>query len=224
MSDATIVENSVATYMPNGDKSSEAAAEVAVEKQELTKVSTNYNAVTKVISWEIVVNQDKLSLENAIVVDEYCAGTSILVDTIQVNGVSISSTSYTIDTENNTLIIILGDIDDEVVITYDMVITDEDELELVAGRYNVYNQAKLISESTVIQEGTGSRWIYVVSENIPINKYGSVISNSTHGQYILWKVYINDSGSSNYQELTDDVIFYDQLPEGLTLSKMVNLR
>ena len=212
MSDAKTVKNNVSTYMPNGDKSSEAEAEVTVEKLPMQKASVKYNAITKTGSWKIVANRNKLSLKDATIVDNYPKGTYIDTDTIKVDGKSTQN--YKVDSNKNTLTIYLGDIDDEVVITYDMVITDFDQLTKYEDTYYIRNYASLNSGNSVIEDATGEGWIGIGTGNIPIEKSGKVKIDDTYGQYIEWWVEINGSYSSDYKEITDPIVFYDKLPEG----------
>ncbi len=214
LSKATTVENNVSTYMPNGDKASEARAEVAVEKLPMQKTRTGYNAITKTLSWKIVANRNKLSLTNATIVDKFPEGSSIDTSTIKVNGQS--TTNYQIDNSNNTLTISLGDINSEVTVTYDMVITDFSKFTQSGNSYQIENYARLNSGTSLIEEVTGKTSIGIGTGKVPIQKSGSVKIDKTYGQYIEWWTVINDYNSTDYKEITDPIVFKDKLPEGIT--------
>ena len=215
LSEATTVVNNVSTYMPNGDKSSEAEAEITVNKLPMQKTLVKYNPITKRASWQIVANRNKLSLQNVTIIDQYPKGSYIDTDTIKVNGQS--TTNYQDDTDTNTLTIDLGNIDYEVTITYDMVITDFSQFTTDGETYHVTNYSSLNSESSIIEDVTGEGWIGVGTGNIPISKSGSVRVDQTYGQYIQWWIEINNSNSTDYKEITEPIVFYDKLPDGTSM-------
>ena len=214
LSDSTAVTNNVSTYMPNGDKSSEAEANIQIEKLPMQKEAVSYNAITQTASWKITANRNKLNLKDATIVDEYSEGSYIDTDTIKVNGQK--TTNFKVNESKHTLTIYLGDISDVVTITYDMVITDFDQFTKYDDTYYIWNYASLNSGTSVVEEAFGEGWIGVGTENIPIDKGGGVHIDDEYGQYIEWWVDINSSYSSDYKEINDPIVFYDKLPDGLT--------
>lgn len=207
------VSNFVFSIMPNGDKSSEANAETTVPKQNMEKVASSYNAVTQRITWKIVANKNRLSLQDATIVDKYPEGSEIDTNSIRVGGQKV--TDYTIDSTSRTLTINLGDISDSVTITYDMIITDFSKFQQSNGSYKVENYAELKSGNDVIEKVNGETSIGIGTSNIPIDKGGNVRVNYAYGQYIEWWVNINSMNSPDYKEITEPIVFTDVLPEGL---------
>lgn len=213
LSENTSVINKVSAIMPSGDVSSQATAEFKIPKQAMEKKSISYNPVTKKITWQVVANKNKLSLQNATVVDKYPEGSTIDTNSVKVNGKA--TTNINIDSANRTLTIDLGDITDSVTITYDMIITDTSKFKEDNGSYKVENYAELKTDSTVIESVNGQASIGVGTENIPIKKGGNVKVDHTYGQYIEWWVDINSKDSPDYKEITDPIVFTDKLPDGL---------
>ena len=214
LSNSTTVNNNVLTFMPNGDKSSEAEAEIAVQKLPMQKEWSDYNAVDHTISWKVVANRNKLSLNNAILVDVYPEGSIVNTDTIKVNGQA--TTNYTIVESNRTININLGNINDVVTITYEMELIDLEKF--TEGKsYIVTNYASLNFDRTLIEEITKTASIGVGTGKVAIEKSGEIRIHKVYGQYIGWTVTINKNTSTDYQAINDPIEFYDKLPEGTSM-------
>ena len=222
LSGNTSVTNHAETYLENGDKSSETDAKVTVDTTMLKKAAVDWNAVTQSLTWEVTVNQNKVSLKNATVVDTYPAGTHIDTDTIRVNGAK--TTEFEVDSSKNSITIRLGDINTQVKISYTLVVDDMSKLTQNSdGEIEIVNSAKLYSENEYIAGVEEDAWITPGTSQIPFTKNGSIYQLDGVGQTIAWQLIINDPASWNYQEINEKIVVTDVIPEGLQFNEDLDM-
>lgn len=168
----------------------------------------SYNAVTKEITWEIGVNYNLQTLENAVVEDTFDGNQKLLKESITVykmsltggeNGVELGEAIEGIDyaisypSEKQFKITFTKSISDPYKIVYN---TSVDEVSLVAKSYN----------NTAILKNNGSQQ-WELNATVPIPNGGSYIKKSgvQNGMVIDWKLAINFAQSNIHNAEIYDV-------------------
>ncbi|MDW0113005.1 SpaA isopeptide-forming pilin-related protein [Sporosarcina saromensis] len=168
----------------------------------------SYNAVTKEITWEIGVNYNLQTLENAVIEDTYDGNQKLLKESITVykmsltggsNGVEIGEAVEGIDysisypSEKQFKINFTRAISEPYKVVYN---TSVDEVSLVAASYN----------NTAILKNNGSQQ-WELNATVPIPNGGSYIKKSgvQNGMVIDWKLDINFAQSNVHNAEIYDV-------------------
>ena len=177
--------------------------------QVLAKEGTHYDYETRGISWRITVNQNKMFMNHAIVIDEIQEGQAYVPGSMKINGSEEPDTDgkLTIDPDNNKLTITLGEINDQVVITFKTKVTDLDV-------FLNSNEDVTFWNKVTLQSGIpGAKDVTVWGDQEANNK---AVSNGYNDELRLfsWVVYVNSNGvPMENGKLTD------QLQEGLVLDE-----
>lgn len=186
----------------------------------------SYNAFTKEITWEIGVNYNLQTLENAVVEDTFDGNQKLLKDSITVykmsltggeNGVELGEAVEGVDyaisypTEKQFTITFAKPISEPYKIVYN---TSVEDVSLVAASYN----------NTAVLKNNGSQQ-WVLNANVPIPNGGSYINKSgvQNGMVIDWELDINFAQSNVYNAKIVDTPDNNQviLPDSFTLYKTV---
>ncbi|MCR8659935.1 SpaA isopeptide-forming pilin-related protein [Paenibacillus endoradicis] len=147
--------------------------------------SGSYNATTtanntKNITWTIVVNEDDLAFNNAIIKDTLPAGLTYIAGTATVNGANVTPV-----TSGSELTFNLGNITNEVTITY--------ETEIAPARFQSNGSYNFVNEAVLTWDGlTGTGVVKNASVGVGsnlINKSGAGY-NRANG-VISWSIDIN---------------------------------
>ncbi len=178
----------------------------SVKSTVIAKASTAYNYETRVISWRVTVNQNKMDMPNAIVTDTIPADQEYVTGSMLIDGVAPGTK---LSVTGNVLTVTLGHISDQVVITFDTHVTDEDAFLKTNGDVTFTNKAKI--ESGI----PGAPSPEVEAERKVTNKVvdKSLLTEFTkENGYIGWAVTIN----ANQVNLVNTTLS-DTLQSGLEL-------
>ena len=208
---SNVLQNKVETYMPNNTKSSEATAEARINKNGGIKQATSFDRATDVITWKITVNRNKFSLNDVKVTDNFKGG-EIITSSIRING--RETTNYTLD--GNSLTFNLGNINDQVEITFQKKITDWTVFDTSDTNFNITNEAVVTSGDEFLEKFSGNYGGVHGASDIDLSKSGRIQISNDKGHYITWTVRMNNNTSSNYQIFNEPIVFSDKLTEGLT--------
>ncbi|MCF6465490.1 LPXTG cell wall anchor domain-containing protein [Clostridium sp. Cult2] len=177
----------------------------------IEKTGTGYNYLTREAFWKIVVNENKMKINNAVVVDEILGefhkfdGELKIGNTASTEGEGVNQYKL----EGNKLTINLGNIEDVVTITFKTKIPEDKVHDFLKtnGDKKLENKATLTGDQ--IKE-SGESW---TGENIIKNTIvGKEGIYQRHNDYIDWEVTIN----TNQLELID-VKLTDKLQDKLIL-------
>lgn len=218
----TTFTNEVSLSGTNVLKTNKTTATETYKSTVISKSNTGYDYNTRKASWEIVVNQNKMTINNAIVTDtignyhEFVDGSLKLGDSFltQVTGVP-GIGQYSV--KNKVLTINLGKINKTIeTITYETKIPN-DVLDDIFGKNNTNNTPKITNSATLTGDEIKDGGQNVTSEKVIKNTVISKNAKYTTGNdYIEWLVEINlnqlDFGSS-------DVTLEDTLQSILILDK-----
>lgn len=178
----------------------------SVKSTVIAKASTAYNYETRTISWRVTVNQNKMDMPNAIVTDTIPAGQEYVTGSMLIDSVAAETK---LSVSGNVLTVTLGHITDQVVITFDTHVTDDDVFLETNGEVTFKNDASLSSGIT------GAPVVNVDAERKVTNKVidKNLLTEFTkENGFIGWAVTIN----ANQVNLVDTTLT-DTLQEGLEL-------
>ena len=212
----------------NGGPASEGNGKQPVSKTVLAKAAQGYDYTTHEISWQIVVNQDKIPLTNAVVTDVLKGNGmddfTLEPETIQLNGAAMKNDNgtppadgtYSYDAGTKALVFHLGSLNGEDLSARVKTITFKTKLNQTGSDYNQYfgangdksidNTASLTTaENPAPTNSTGTQTIH----NKLVEKTGSYTSGKA---YIDWAVELNQN-----RIRLDNLKLTDSLQEGLEL-------
>lgn len=214
VTDPNVFANNITTSYSNsailtgtGITDSDSTGSQTVKSQVISKENTGYDYLTRLLSWKITVNQNNMTLPDAIITDTIGDGQTFVLDSIKVDGVKLSESQFTVN--NNQVIINLGQITSTAVITFQTEVTDLDVFLDTNGNVTFDNTAKLNSGIT------GAPTVSVSANKVVNNKAlskGILTEYVKENGYIEWEVYAN----SNQAPLKGAVL-NDVLQEGLEL-------
>ena len=169
----------------------------------------SYNPLTDEITWTITVNKEGVRLNNAIVEDIINSGQVFIDNSVTINGSPAApETKYTYDSTSKKLIVNLGDITSQQVITFKTSVK-ADLATKPQGTYNYSNKALLKYEDNGTPKSITSN-----TKTVPVSvKYISKdgIYDSTN-KIINWTIKVNESGRT-----INNAVITDSIPSGLTL-------
>ena len=87
------------TNLPNPSSST---GNQPVSSEVINKSSTNYNSVTREITWSIRVNKNAMPINNAVVTDVINAGQDFVPGSVTINGNAADQSNYTYDSASKT--------------------------------------------------------------------------------------------------------------------------
>ncbi|URN95313.1 MAG: SpaA isopeptide-forming pilin-related protein [Candidatus Pristimantibacillus lignocellulolyticus] len=194
-----VTNNATLQHDDNETTNADSPKTVTIPLNILSK-SGSYNATTtanntKNITWTIVVNEDELAFNNAIIKDTLPAGLTYIAGTATVNGGSVTPV-----TSGSELTFNLGNITNEVTITYETEIAPARFLE--NGSYNFTNAAVLTWDGLT---GTG------VVKNASVGVGSNLFTKSGAGYnrangVISWSININSENINLVAPMITDVI------------------
>ncbi|WP_346929592.1 collagen binding domain-containing protein, partial [Clostridium sp.] len=172
----------------------------------INKSSSNYDYVTREITWKVVVNKNKMTLPNAYMIDSINDGQDFVPNSVMINGSAAEPSNYSYDETTKTLRYNFpSEIKDEQVITFKTKITD-DSIFNTNGEKELKNTAKLITD--LVPGGVESTGKGTIKSTLIDKKAAYERGNS----YIDWNVTINSN-----KILIKDAVLTDILQEGLEL-------
>lgn len=172
----------------------------------LAKASTAYDYAAKTISWTVTVNQNNMSMPDAIVTELVQDGQQYVAGSLLVNG---SDPGSMLSVSGDTLTVALGAISSQTVITFDTVITDLSVFLSTNGNVTFRNNAQL---STGIAGAPAvSVWANRVVNNTPVVKSLREEYIPANG-YIGWEAFVNPN-----QAPMSSASLTDTLQDGLEL-------
>ncbi|KMT21862.1 SpaA isopeptide-forming pilin-related protein [Clostridium cylindrosporum] len=193
-----------ATVM-NGDNliaSNEARVNIQVgEVVTSIKKLGKYDEINKKIDWQIIVNENNQSIQNAIVTDTIPKGLALDKESVKLNGVSIQEGKYTY-IDNKIIYNFEGTITDKQVITFSTYV--DPSYYYTNKIYNFVNTAKLNGDN--IPEVTVSSNVVQVVASV-ISKYGVYDEDKKE---ITWFIKVNSKSA----ELNNPKVI-DKIPVGL---------
>jgi uncharacterized repeat protein (TIGR01451 family) len=206
--------NNTATITDNGNGSASDGSEVRVYSSIISKHGKGYDPSTGEITWEIVVNRNKIDIEDAVVTDDIIKGQEYVENSFKIynyttnekkpNGeISYAPSTSDDSTKTGTLMYAFKEsISDTYIITFKTKVTDKN---VYAGNANrVYsNKSKLTGKNIKGSESTAKQ--EVISQ--VINK--SSIDYDYVKREITWKIVVN----KNNMPLTN-VSVIDVIKEG----------
>lgn len=171
--------------------------------------SGSYDPLTDEITWTIMVNEEGVRLNNAIVEDIIKSGQVFVDNSVTINGsMAVPGTDYTYDSTSKNLSVNLGDITSQQVISFKTSVK-EDLATKPQGSYNYNNEALLKYEDKGDPKSTTSN-----AETIPVS-VSYISKNGTYdpiNKVINWTIKVNESGRT-----INNAVITDSIPEGLTL-------
>lgn len=196
--------NNIAKLTGEGVKDSESEGSQRIVSQVIKKSALDYDYTTRIAKWQIVVNQNKMPITNAVVTDVIGDNHEFIVGSLDISGVDNASSMYTVD--EKTITITLGDITTEKTITFETQIPENKVEEF----FQANGDKELKNNSTL----TGNEINGIVGSNATQKVKNTVVSKKgkyTRGNdYIDWEVIIN----SNELQL-NNVKLEDTLQTGL---------
>ncbi|RKD25892.1 hypothetical protein BEP19_02895 [Ammoniphilus oxalaticus] len=191
-------ENSVTLTGANITESTSTGKQTVTSKV-IKKTNEGYDYLDRVLTWKIVVNQNKMELPNAVLTDVIGDGQELVEDSL------VLPDGATHSYDNKKLKITLGTITEEQLIIFKTSIADPESFFKENGEKTVENTATLTNDFGPSESSTGTKKI----ENTVVAKGGSIVNGEPT---IEWKVTINQN-----KLLLGKAILTDVLPEGLTL-------
>ncbi|MBV4417846.1 LPXTG cell wall anchor domain-containing protein [Clostridium tyrobutyricum] len=186
--------NTVTISGSNLPKPSSSTGKQAVTSEVINKSSTDYDYVTREITWTVVVNKNAMPIKDAVVTDVIDDGQDFVPGSVTINESPADSGNYTYDSSSKTFKYTLGDISSQQTITFKTKITDLSIFQ-TNGDKTVSNTSSLSGD--IIPPGISSTGTRKITNKV-IDKSGAY----TAGQdYIDWTVNVNsnaiplDSGS-----------------------------
>ncbi|MBB6697815.1 collagen binding domain-containing protein, partial [Clostridium algidicarnis] len=177
-----------------------------IKSQVINKSSSDYNYVTREITWKIVVNENKMTLPNAYIIDNIKEGQKFVPSSVNINGKAAEASNYVYDETAKTLRYNFpSEIKDKQEITFKTKITDLSIFN-TNGEKEFQNTAKLITD--LVPGGVESTGKGTIKSNLIDKKADYTRGNS----YIDWIVNFNSN-----QILLKDAVLLDTLQEGLEL-------
>ena len=188
---------------------------VAVASRVLTKSGAGYNPSTNVVTWRVVINQNKMLMDNVTLVDEIRANQTFVPDSVKIK-VGAEATEdadpriVVLDTNPDTLLprlnVTLGSVTDEIIVTFQTTLDVDNIAEFKnSASFTVGNSARLERDVYGPQTTSGSQTI----ANKILSKSGELVDNNST---IAYSVNINPNGV-----LMTGLSLTDQLPDGLAL-------
>ncbi|WP_027702139.1 SpaA isopeptide-forming pilin-related protein [Metaclostridioides mangenotii] len=221
--------NNTATITENGNSSASDGSEVGVYSSVISKHGTVYDASTGEITWEIVVNRNKIDIEDAVVTDDIMKGQEYVEDSFSIYNHSTNESkpngnfSYkpsTSDdsTKTGTLTYKFDDkITDTYVVKFKTRVTDPN---IFASNADVkyHNTAKLTGKNIKDSESTAEQ--KVISQ--VINK--SSIDYDYVKREITWKIVVNKNNMPLSNVSVIDVIKEGQefVPNSVTINGAID--
>ncbi|WP_159033383.1 SpaA isopeptide-forming pilin-related protein [Ethanoligenens harbinense] len=206
-----------AVLNPNNSSNTSSSTATAYVTSNTLKKSGSYDHVNRAINWTVTVNQDKTQLDN-VVVKDLLNGTGMSNFALDQSSVKATDShgnpvSFT-DDFTNGLTVNLGNISDQITITFSTKLTPDAFTYFVTNNANqtisTSNQATMTTDTWPDHTVT-SNTAQVQISNTVVSKSGST-STSSNVDYIDWSVQINQ----NAVQISNGVIS-DTLPAGLTL-------
>ncbi|MCB2286462.1 Ig-like domain-containing protein [Clostridium algidicarnis] len=177
-----------------------------VRSQVVNKFSSDYNYVTREITWKIVVNKNKMTLPNAYIIDDVKEGQEFVSNSVMINGKPAEASNYVYDETAKTLRYNFpSEIKDEQVVTFKTKIIDTSIFNS-NGQKEFKNTASLITD--LVPGGVESTGKGTIKSTLIDKKADYTRGNS----YIDWNVTINSN-----KILINDAALTDILQEGLEL-------
>ncbi|MGN9160628.1 SpaA isopeptide-forming pilin-related protein [Clostridium sulfidigenes] len=177
-----------------------------LKSEVINKSSSDYDYVTREITWKIVVNKNKMILPNAYIIDNIKGGQEFVPNSVLINGIPAEPSNYVYDETAKTLRYNFpSEIKDEQIITFKTKITDTSIFN-TNGEKQVENTAKLITD--LVPGGVESTGKGTIKSTLIDKKAIYERGNS----YIDWNVTINSN-----KILIKDAALTDILQEGLEL-------
>lgn len=177
-----------------------------VNSQVIAKTSTGYDYVTRILSWKIVVNQNNMVMPDAVITDTVPDGQAFIEGSFLIDSIEPGDK---LELDGNNFTIHLGEISNQVVITFDTIVTDLSVFLSTNGNVVFQNDATLNSGITgapsVTVRGTREVLNKAIEKNL-LTEY-----NATNG-FIGWEVFINSN-----QVMMENACLADTLEEGLEL-------
>jgi len=221
--------NNTATITENGNGSASDGSEVGVYSSVISKHGTVYDASTGEITWEIVVNRNKIDIEDAVVTDDIMKGQEYVEDSFSIynhstneskpNGKFSYKPSTSDDsTKTGTLTYKFDDkITDTYVVKFKTRVTDPN---IFASNADVkyHNTAKLTGKNIKDSESTAEQ--KVISQ--VINK--SSIDYDYVKREITWKIVVNKNNMPLSNVSVIDVIKEGQefVPNSVTINGAID--
>ena len=183
-----------------------------VISQVLNKTSIAYDYVTRIITWQVVVNNNVMSLDNVILTDNIPKGMEYITGSETITGAApISGFAYTPALIGDTLksgtltYTFAGTVTEKYTITFQTKLTDLSIFK-TNGDKTIENTASLVHD--LVPTGITSKGTRVIKNTVVSKK-----ANYTPGKkYIDWTVDINANEIPIY-----NAVITDQLQEGLAL-------
>ncbi|MBU3193017.1 SpaA isopeptide-forming pilin-related protein, partial [Clostridium algidicarnis] len=196
----------VAKLTGNNIKPSNYEGRQNVQSKVINKSSSDYNYVTREITWKIVVNENKMTLPNAYIIDNIKEGQKFVPSSVNINGKAAEASNYVYDETAKTLRYNFpSEIKDKQEITFKTKITDLSIFN-TNGEKEFQNTAKLITD--LVPGGVESTGKGTIKSTLIDKKADYTRGNS----YIDWIVNFNSN-----QILLKDAVLLDTLQEGLEL-------
>lgn len=200
--------NTMATLTGVGISPSETAnAEQKITSKVLAKTSTGYDYGERHFTWEVIVNQNKMNMPNAVVTDTIPLGQEYVEGSMRI-GADEPGGKLTVSPDKRALTIALGNINQEITITFKTKVTDLSVFLTNNGNVTFSNNASLTpwdgahSVSVAAQREVGNRAI----EKKLAQEY-----TKANG-FIGWEVFINP-----HQAPLVNAKLRDELQAGLEL-------
>ncbi|WP_304340593.1 SpaA isopeptide-forming pilin-related protein, partial [Metaclostridioides mangenotii] len=221
--------NNTATITDNGNGSASDGSEVRVYSSVISKRGKGYDPSTGEITWEIVVNRNKIDIENAVVSDDIIKGQEYVENSFKIynystngkeaNGeISYKPSTSDDSTKTGTLMYEFKEsISDIYIITFKTKVTDKN---VYAGNANtVYsNKSKLTGKNIKDSESTAEQ--KVISQ--VINK--SSIDYDYVKREITWEIVVNKNNMPLSNVSVIDVIKEGQefVPNSVTINGAID--
>lgn len=230
LSDLDQLENTVMLSKDAKDVSSSSALIQNIKQPVLEKTAGKYDPVTKKIAYTLIINKDEREIKSAHIQDSHPLQTeidNIVIHAMDQNGlytIPVIPKQVTHNNKANEIVtdIDLGDIHEQMRITYDMEIKDLDSFLIDQEDYNkgykVTNVAKLFSDQVLLKSVSITKSIAIGQGDgrASFTKQGRVIYGDPQinqdGMIIEWTVVINQ----NKADIAKVGIFKDELPTNLT--------
>lgn len=231
LSDAEKIENLAKLIKDSKEVSSSSTSLQNIKQPVLEKKAGNYDPVSKKIAYTMIVNKDQREITNMSIKDMHPLQTKM--ENIQVYALNAQGTAYTEEVIPTSIThtqkadgietdIVLGTMDKELQITYDMEILDLDTFIIDKNDYNkgyqVVNTARVVSDQNVLKTVSVTKKIAIGQGDgrASFSKQGRVIygdpQTNQNGSTIEWTIKIN-ANQANLQKAGD---FQDTLPSYLS--------
>lgn len=186
---------------------SSATAQQEVSSEVIRKTGIGYDYLTREASWKIVINQNKIPINNAKIKDVIGQYQDFVEGSVKITGSNKENAKFNFDKDNKTLMVEFpGEIKDEQTIEFKTKIVDDSIFHTNKNRY-VENTAILYGDE-IPKDGVSS-----TDRNYIENTVAGKTGKYTNGNdFIDWEVLINQN-----QLPISNAVLEDTLQEGLEL-------